>query len=213
MKTENKILHLLKSRGAMTAKDLSHELDVTTMGIRQHMLQLEKTHDVEYQDKKAARGRPTRYWALTKKSDRHFPNGHEILNLQIIESVKHVFGEQGLEQLIEQREELSYKIYQKKLRECVSVKDKLMALATIRSKEGYMATIESGKDEYWLLENHCSICAAASSCLNFCRSELHLFQRLFAGIALVTREEHIMQGARRCAYKLRLLHSKKPLHN
>ena len=55
---------------------------------------------------------------------------------------------------------------------------------------------------YWLLENHCPICAAASSCLNFCRSELNLFQTILADVATVSREEHIIEGARRCAYKV-----------
>lgn len=54
----------------------------------------------------------------------------------------------------------------------------------------------------FLLENHCPICAAATKCLNFCRSELQLFQQLFADIAVVSREEHIIEGARRCAYKI-----------
>jgi len=75
-------------------------------------------------------------------------------------------------------------------------------LANIRSDEGYMATIEEKEDAFWLLENPCSICAAASTCLNFCRSKLHLFQKLFKELATITREEHIMQGARRCAYKI-----------
>ncbi len=202
MKTENKILQLLKTNGAMTAKELASELKVTTMGIRQHMLQLEQANDVAYQDKKAARGRPTRYWSLTKKSDRHFPDGHETLNLQIIESVRQVFGEQGLERLIKQREQETFVHYSQKLNQLDGLRPKLEELAKIRSDEGYMATVEERDGEFWLLENHCSICAAASSCLNFCRSELQLFQNLFKDLAEITREEHIMQGARRCAYKL-----------
>ncbi len=202
MKTENKILQLLKTNGAMTAKALANELKVTTMGIRQHMLQLEQAGDVAYQDKKAARGRPTRYWSLTKKSDRHFPDGHETLNLQIIESVRQVFGEQGLERLIKQREHETFVHYSEKLNQLDGLRPKLEELAKIRSDEGYMATVEEKNGEFWLLENHCSICAAASSCLNFCRSELQLFQNLFKDLAEITREEHIMQGGRRCAYKL-----------
>lgn len=202
MKTENKILQLLKTKGAMTAKSLAEELKVTTMGIRQHMLQLEETGDVDFNDKKAARGRPTRYWSLTKKSARHFPDGHEVLNLQIIESVRLVFGEKGLDKLIKQREHETFENYSNQLKGLDNLKDRLQALANIRSDEGYMATIEEKEDKFWLLENHCSICAAASSCLDFCRSELQLFQDLFKGYATITREEHIMQGARRCAYKI-----------
>ena len=104
--------------------------------------------------------------------------------------------------MIQQREKDSYEIYTKVLNHHSELVDKLQALADLRSKEGYMARIKKEGDIYWLLENHCSICAAASQCLSFCRSELQLFQSLLANQATITREEHIMQGARRCAYKV-----------
>jgi predicted ArsR family transcriptional regulator len=202
MKTETKILNLLKNNGAMTAKFLAKELRITTMGIRQHMLKLEQKGEITFEDRKASRGRPTRYWILAEKSNIHFPDGHETLNLQLIESVKSVFGEQGLDKLIKQREKESFVIYSKILNQQNNLIAKLEALAHIRSNEGYMAQVENKQGEYWLLENHCSICAAASTCLDFCRSELQLFQQLFKNIASITREEHIMQGARRCAYRV-----------
>ncbi|MCF6262996.1 MAG: transcriptional regulator [Xanthomonadales bacterium] len=202
MKTNDKIIQLLKERGAMTAKALATELGITTMGIRQHMLQLEDECHVIYKDKQAVRGRPARHWSLTKQSDCYFPDGHEALTVQLIESVKLVFGESGLDKLIEQREKESFELYSKALDKHNNLHDKLKALAKLRSDEGYMASIEKQNNLYWLLENHCSICAAASQCKSFCRSELHLFQSLLNGQASISREEHIMQGARRCAYKI-----------
>lgn len=65
-----------------------------------------------------------------------------------------------------------------------------------------MAKVLHQDDIYWLIENHCPICAAAIKCLNFCRSELQLFKSLLADVAEISREEHIIEGARRCAYKV-----------
>lgn len=202
IKTTDKIIQLLKAKGAMTANLLAAELGMTTMGIRQHMQQLEDDGDVSFDDKKAVRGRPTRYWALTSQSKNHFPDGHETLTVQLIGSVKSVFGDSGLTQLIEHREQESMKIYSRALNECDDLLGKLETLAEIRSEEGYMASVVTDDGFYWLIENHCSICAAANSCLNFCRSELQQFQYLLKDLATVSREEHIMQGARRCAYKI-----------
>ena len=202
MKTNKKIIQLLKTQGSMTAKVLATELGVTTMGIRQHMLQLEDEGDVSYEDIKATRGRPTRYWSLTPQSNSYFPDGHEVLTVQLIESVKLIFGESGVDKLIEHREQESLHAYGVVMNDFDKLKDKLTALASIRSEEGYMATVVEEDDFFWLLENHCSICAAASHCLNFCRSELRLFQSLLQDVAKVSREEHIMAGARRCAYKV-----------
>jgi predicted ArsR family transcriptional regulator len=57
----------------------------------------------------------------------------------------------------------------------------------------------TGDGAYLLIENHCPICAAASACQGFCRSELSIFRDLLAP-AKVERIDHILQGARRCAY-------------
>ncbi len=201
-KTHQKIIQILKTQGEMTAKLLADELGLTTMGIRQHMLQLEDNGDVIFEDKKAKRGRPTRYWRLTENSNSYFPDGHEMLTVQLIESVKLIFGDVGMDRLISHREKESHKIYSQALSKGKDLFSKLKILAKLRSQEGYMATIVKEDNWYWLLENHCSICAAASECLNFCRSELNLFEELLKNEASISREEHIMQGARRCAYKV-----------
>jgi len=203
MKTNDKIIQLLKIRGALTAKVLAGELGLTTMGVRQHMQALEESHEVIYTDKKAPRGRPTRAWQLTPKSNSHFADKHEELTVQLIDSVKSVFGEAGLDKLIDHRESASMLNYRLALADQYSIKEKLNTLAKLRSEEGYMAAVEQDESGiYWLLENHCPICAAATKCLNFCRSELNMFQQLLEDVAEVSREEHIIEGARRCAYKV-----------
>ena len=202
MKTSDKILQMLKTQGELTAKVIATELGLTTMGVRQHLQSLEDNSDVVFEDKKATRGRPTRYWSLTAKSNSHFSDRHEELTVQLIDSVKTIFGDQGLEQLIAHREDASFKLYQAALVDAKDLAAKLAALAKLRTEEGYMASVESRDGVYWLLENHCPICAAASSCLNFCRSELQLFQNLLQLEASISREEHIIEGARRCAYKI-----------
>jgi len=218
-KTSEKILSLLKVEGALTAKILASALGLTTMGVRQHLQALEDDGDISFEDKKAVRGRPTRYWSLTTQSNSHFSDRHEELTVQLIDSVKVIFGDEGLEQLITHREQTSFALYSERLASRPDLLGKLKVLAELRSEEGYMATVVVGEgntvvsdDEsavstgeravYWLMENHCPICAAASKCLNFCRSELNLFQTLLAPYATIEREEHIVEGARRCAYKV-----------
>lgn len=202
MKTHQRIIELLKTQGPLTAKALAQELSVTTMGVRQHMLALEESGDVVFQDEKAPRGRPTRFWTLTQKTNSHFADRHEELTVQLIDSVIAVFGDDGLEKLITNREESSMRSYRLALADRFGVQEKLEKLAEIRCDEGYMATVEQEADFFWLLENHCPICAAATKCINFCRSELQLFQSLLSDVAVISREEHIIEGARRCAYKV-----------
>ncbi len=51
-------------------------------------------------------------------------------------------------------------------------------------------------------DNHCAICTAAKACTGFCLSELQLFADLLGGDVDVQRVEHVLTGARRCAYQI-----------
>lgn len=187
----------------MTAKSLAAELKLTTMGVRQHLQSMEAQAFVVCYDQKTQRGRPTRYWKLTTNSQSKFPDSHQELTLQLIDSIKVVFGEDGLDNLISQREKIASQHYHQVLANQTDLRGKVGALAELRSNEGYMAQVEFKDGCFWLMENHCPICAAASQCLQFCRSELHLFEELLSGLATITREEHIIEGARRCSYKIK----------
>ncbi|MCH7425006.1 MULTISPECIES: helix-turn-helix transcriptional regulator [Shewanella] len=202
MKTTDKIIQLLKLHGPLTAKTLAEELALTTMGVRQHLQALEEAGDVDIEDRVEGRGRPTRYWGLTEQSRTHFADRHSELSLQLIDSVKMIFGDQGLDKLIEHREQTAMQQYRSALQGMTDITSRLTKLVELRTLEGYMATQEQADGVFWLLENHCPICSAATKCQNFCRSELQQFQQLFADIATVSREEHIIDGARRCAYRI-----------
>ena len=57
------------------------------------------------------------------------------------------------------------------------------------------------RDGSWtLVENHCPICAAAEVCQGLCAGELELFRRVLG--ARVERTEHLLDGARRCVYRI-----------
>ncbi|MFB2801072.1 helix-turn-helix transcriptional regulator [Shewanella seohaensis] len=202
MKTTDKIIQLLKLHGPLTAKTLAEELTLTTMGVRQHLQALEDAGDVDIEDRVEGRGRPTRYWGLTEQSRTHFADRHSELSLQLIDSVKMIFGDQGLDKLIEHREQTALQQYRSAMLGMTDIASRLTKLVELRTLEGYMATQEQADGVFWLLENHCPICSAATKCQNFCRSELQQFQQLFADIATVSREEHIIDGARRCAYRI-----------
>ncbi|AJQ96774.1 helix-turn-helix transcriptional regulator [Gynuella sunshinyii] len=202
MKSLQQILNILKTEGPQSAKQLAEALDLTTMGVRQHLLSLEGEGKVSYEDHPAVRGRPVRYWTLTEHANEEFENRHEELTLQLIESVQEIFGSAGLEQLINNREQKMRQLYHQALEKQTTLPQKLQVLADIRSREGYMATIQEVDGDWLLLENHCPICAAARQCQNFCRSELSIFQNLLTGLATVAREEHIITGARRCVYRI-----------
>lgn len=196
----DKILYLLKTQGPQTAQILAQQLDMTSMGARQHLQGLEKQGLVSTYDQKESRGRPKRFWQLTEQASSRFPDTHADLTLTLINSIKTVYGEQGLESLIEHRETQQLKSYEQAITETSELAEKVAILAQLRSDEGYMAEVIPHANGYLLIENHCPICAAATQCQAFCRSELSIFKQVLGEQCKVKRTEHILQGERRCAY-------------
>ena len=205
--SQEAILLAIKQQGPQTAKHLADQLGMTTMGIRQHLANLrDKGLVVEAEETKQGRGRPVRPWQLTDQAQTRFPDAHSQVTVELIASVRDIFGDTGLDQLIEKRTQQILAHYRQTVGKQATLAKKVQALAALRSAEGYMAQAIKESNKQWLLvENHCPICAAATSCQGFCRSELTTFQSLFKGSATVKRTDHILQGARRCAYVIRAI--------
>ncbi len=55
---------------------------------------------------------------------------------------------------------------------------------------------------FLFVENHCPICAAAAACQGFCRAELMVFRAVLGPDVAIERTDHILAGARRCAYRI-----------
>ncbi|MGL4455710.1 MAG: helix-turn-helix transcriptional regulator [Plesiomonas sp.] len=202
MKTADIILHRLKSQGALSAKMLAADLGMTTMGIRQHMQLLEQQQLVQFDDQRLKIGRPTRYWSLTAQGHATFPDRHADLSAGLLISIRKLYGEPMLNQLMSEREEQLYQQYHGALLHAQTLEARLSALVRLRQNEGYMAELHPYAGGFLLIEQHCPICSAASACQALCTSELHLFQRLLGEPYQVERIEHIVGGDRRCAYAI-----------
>lgn len=197
----DKILFLLKSHGPQSAAALGEQLQMTSMGARQHLIALESDGWVGFSDEARGRGRPVRLWHLTEQAWQRFPDTHSELTLQLIDNIQQLFGEVGMERLIQQREQQQLGRYQAQLTQ-PALADRLATLKEQRTQEGYMADMRQEEDGSWLLwESHCPICAAARACRGFCRSELEMFRQLLAP-ARVEREQYLLDGDHRCLYRI-----------
>ncbi|WP_020167305.1 MULTISPECIES: helix-turn-helix transcriptional regulator [Methylotenera] len=203
--TADRILFFIKSKGPTSTAALSKALEMTSEAARQQVQKLIALGLIEGQQEAISGvGRPRQNWVLTEAGNNRFPNTHAQLTVQLIGSIRQLFGEEGLERLILQREDESRNSY---LQACSgkSLHEKLKQLAAIRSSEGYMARVEIDGNDWLLIEDHCPICAAARTCSGFCRSELQLFQDVIGDVAKVTREQHLLYDARRCVYRITLI--------
>jgi predicted ArsR family transcriptional regulator len=204
MKSSEQILWLLKTRGPQTAQRLAELLELSSMGARRQLEAADEKGLVTYEDVADKVGRPARRWRLTAAGHARFPDRHADLTLQLIEQARAVFGEEGLERLIAAREVASEAQYRAALDPGQALAARAEALARLRDGEGYMAeTVAQEDGSVLLIENHCPICAAATQCQNFCRSELAIFRRVLGDDCTVERSEHLLAGARRCVYVIK----------
>ena len=201
--TADAILQHLKARGPQSAQGLAKHLAMTAEGVRQHLAKLRGRGLVGHRDAAQGVGRPKRSWRLTERGHGRFPDGHSQLLLDMVTAVRSEFGESGLDKLIAAREKQMLKSYGERLAGIESLGARVRALAVLRMDEGYMAEARAdGKGGFLLIENHCPICAAATACQGFCRSELDVFRRALGPGVRVERHEHLLSGARRCAYRI-----------
>lgn len=197
-----RMLFQVKTRGPVSTAQLAQALDMTPEAARQQVNKLLAAGLVAGQQEVAVGvGRPRQNWVLTEAGHRRFPDTHAQLSVQLIASIRQLFGEAGLDRLIAQREADARTLYQ---RACTgkTLGKRLEQLAAVRSSEGYMARVERDGRDWLLAEDHCPICTAARSCQGFCRSELQLFQEIAGPDAAVTREQHLLAGASRCVYRI-----------
>jgi predicted ArsR family transcriptional regulator len=198
------ILELLKWHGPQDARTLAGRLAISAMAVRQHLYALAEEKLVASREEPRPMGRPAKLWRLTPAANDLFPNAHADLTLSLIQSMREAFGERGVDRLIAVRTRNQVETYSAQVPRTGPLRQQLAALARLRTREGYMAEVEEDEGGAWLLiENHCPICTAAAACTNLCAGELRVFREVLGDDVLVERTDHILAGARRCAYRVR----------
>ncbi|ANL64899.1 transcriptional regulator protein [Rhizobium phaseoli] len=197
-----RILILIKTEGPQLAAAIGDALGISGEAARQQLARMAEEGLVEpVTVATAGRGRPRQLWHLTAAGNRRFPDGHAELTANLLATLTEQLGAAALDTVISAREAETLKRYRQELETAGDLAARVEGLVAIRTREGYMADSWREADgSFMLVENHCPICAAASVCAGFCRSELETFRAVLG--AEVERSEHILAGARRCAYRI-----------
>ncbi|VVE68483.1 transcriptional regulator [Pandoraea pnomenusa] len=199
-----RVLHWLKTQGPASTAEVAAALGITAEAARQQVQRLVSDGLLVGQTTPSrGAGRPRQTWMLTEAGHARFPDAHSHLTIQLIGSIRQLFGEDGLDRLITQRAADTRLHYKQAVDPLKGLQARLDKLAEIRSAEGYMARVERDGNDWLLIEDHCPICAAAKTCQGFCRTELELFQELIGERGTVSRETHILAGGQRCTYRVR----------
>jgi len=198
--TRREILSLIKRRGPMTVQELSRSLEITPMGVRQHLAILERDGCVQSNGVRRGQGRPSRVYSITLEGDKVFPRTYEQIATALLDDVKSLDGEAKVDALFEYRRKRQLEQYRARMGG-KDLAEKVATLVQIRNEEGYLAEGEQrDKDTFALIEHNCPIRAVAGTYRQACACELALFADALG--AEVSRTDHIVAGAPHCRYTI-----------
>ncbi len=199
--TRREILTTLKRRGGMTTDELSEVLGITAMGVRRHLMTLERDGLVQYKSVQRGVGRPSYVYSLTELADELFPkNYHQFAN-ELLDIVKSLDGEEKVEELFARRMERLEASLGPRLAD-KDLKDQIAELARIQKDNGYLADWEQVDDDTFIfVEHNCAIAQVAKTCHFACDYELELFNNILDANSIV-RESHMASGEVSCRYRI-----------
>ncbi|AMP97706.1 Putative transcriptional regulator [Pedobacter cryoconitis] len=195
-------VNLLKTSGPQSLLSLAREFKVTVEGARFQMLRLEKEGLVTSSKTVTGRGRPQQLWSLTSMGQSRFPDTHAALTVKLMEVMKELLGEGAVSQLITANGEKGTHKYLKELEGVSDLEKRIHSFVSIRTKEGYMAQVIKDEEGFIFIENHCPIGAAAHANPAICSAEFKTLQTVMGENVPIKRIEYIVDGGRRCAYRI-----------
>jgi predicted ArsR family transcriptional regulator len=199
----DRFLKLLKTRGSQSSAVLAKELGITIEGARFQLTRMAEEGLVESVQEAKGVGRPSQIWSITLKGSEHFPDKHAAFSGQLLESMKELLEPEQMNSIIALREKKANEKYREALKDIPNLEEKIARLAELRNSDGYLAEWDKEEGGFILIENHCPICAAAQRCADLCEAEMNTFKEIFGEEVTVERVDHIIAGARRCAYRIK----------
>jgi predicted ArsR family transcriptional regulator len=189
--------------GPKTVKKLAAALEISSVGIRQHLIFLEGAGWIRRHQEQPGLGRPQFVYALTEQGDeQHFPRAYAPEMVGLLKAIQELEGADGLDRVFEQRTKQLVAKYQERILS-EDLEKRVRELAAIRTEEGFMAEAQKQTEDVFVLwENNCAIYQVACSCEQACIFEGELFGRVLDGVE-ITRESHILSGDPRCTYLIR----------
>jgi predicted ArsR family transcriptional regulator len=202
---QRRIVDHLKRVGACTTGDLADALDVTTQAVRPPLAELESKGLVAANPvSTGVRGRPPLGWALTPIAIDLFPDRHRDLTVELLDAMKSALGEDALEKVLLERDRSQLAAVEADMPDGADIATRVEVLAAARTRQGYMAEVVNEGNSMLLIEHHCPVCEAATTCQGLCANEIELFRTVVGPGAEVERTQHLLSGGDRCVYRIRI---------
>ena len=200
--TRRKILLALKQHGGLTASELAGILGITSMGVRRHLMTLERDRLVAFELGQRGKGRPSHVYRLSQQAEDIFPKNYARLANELLGHLADEQGDAAVIRLFNQRAQRRIRTAQARL-DGLSFSERVAGLVDILNNEGYLAEWEQADaSTFYIREHNCAVHDVAEQFGAACGSELTFISTILPD-AEVQREHHIMAGELMCAYRIR----------
>jgi predicted ArsR family transcriptional regulator len=202
---KRRLVDHLRRVDSASASEIATAFGLTDSAVRQHLDSLLDSGFVERVDAvSGGRGRPATRWQLTAAARTTCADRHDLLATELLEAIQTELGDDALARVIDARARRQTELSRLEIDERAprSLEVRVASLAAERTRDGYDAEVRRDDEGLWLIEHHCPICAAATACPALCDSELSMFRAVLGNDVQVTRDQHLLGGDRRCAYRI-----------
>lgn len=194
------ILEYIKLEGKARAEEIADHLGVTVSGIRQHLAALQAEGLVDHEARRGQPGRPRFYFSLAAAGENLFPKAYSSFANEAL-----LFLEEEDPALL--RKLLALRVERRVMRlrprlANLSLPEQVAELADSLTREGYMADSEPGEGDSVLLhERNCAVLDLSRIHPQICENECDMLKAALPGNGIV-REQHILDGAPHCTYRI-----------
>lgn len=194
------ILEILKRKGQSSVDDLATALQLTPMGIRQHLMILQRDGFVEANEVRRKTGRPHYVFRLTDNADELFPRSYDTLLDMLISEIKADLGPVVLDRLLS---DIATKVVAV-AKQRVAGKDfesRIIETAKILEEHGSLSEWGKTNGEYFIKEFNCPYHSVAHKHPELCSVSSSIIGNLVG--SGVDRTECLLNGATSCTYIIR----------
>jgi predicted ArsR family transcriptional regulator len=201
--TRHQILTFIKRHGSMTADELSRELGISQVAVRQHLASLEGENLVAVTVDRRGPGRPSHRYRLTPQGDEMFPRSYDRLLEALLTELRDWQGEEAVEALLDRLRANQLGALQRSLQHR-SLTAKLHTIAGYQTDNGFMAeVIDDGSGVLRLVQHNCPACTVARVHPGVCcAGDLNALEELLGDVEIV-HETHIVAGDPTCTFRVR----------
>jgi DeoR family transcriptional regulator, suf operon transcriptional repressor len=198
---KREILLLLKQRPDLSLAEVASSRGISKVAALHHLSALEDQGLVERSYAHRSIGRPAVHFRLSRRSSGLFPQAYAQMSLTALDFIERRLGRDAVVGLLQER---AHEVadHSRSRVTGASLRDRVSALAQVRSEGGYMAEVAATKGSaVEMREHNCPILAIAGAYPEACEVERRMFESLLR--ARVETSHRVVAGDPVCRFLVR----------